>query len=144
LKPSQFKCDTNPDRYIYSEHGSKNRSGGFYQLHVENKNVEIFRSSENGQPCVFSLLDLYLSKLPPKAIEQNIFYCRALQSYQGEKIWYSAQPRSKHFLSMMVKNMCKDAKIDGDFTNHSLRATGATELFQHEVPEKVIQDITGH
>lgn len=38
----------------------------------------------------------------------------------------------------------RPAKIAGDFTNHSLRATGATELFQSEAPEKVIQGITGH
>ena len=30
------------------------------------------------------------------------------------------------------------------YTNHSLRASGATKLFQKEVPEKVIQEITGH
>jgi len=44
----------------------------------------------------------------------------------------------------MVKKMCVEAKIEGDFTNHSLRASGTTELFQHEVPEMVIQDFTGH
>jgi hypothetical protein len=44
----------------------------------------------------------------------------------------------------MVNNMCKDAKIDGHFTNHSLRASGATELFQHNIPERVIQEFTGH
>lgn len=40
--------------------------------------------------------------------------------------------------------MCHEAGIDGDFSNHSLRASGATELFQSGVPEKVIQDFTGH
>ena len=44
LKPSQFQRLTNPDRYIYIEHGSKNRNGGFYQLHVENKSVSIFKN----------------------------------------------------------------------------------------------------
>ena len=37
-----------------------------------------------------------------------------------------------------------EANIDGHFTNHSLRASGATELFQHEVPERVIPEFTGH
>ena len=40
--------------------------------------------------------------------------------------------------------MFSEAKIEGNFTNHSLRATGATELFRSEAPEKVIQGITGH
>ena len=44
----------------------------------------------------------------------------------------------------MVKTMCLEAGIQGDFSNHSLRASGATELFQSGVPEKVIQDFTSH
>ena len=37
----------------------------------------------------------------------------------------------------------KYAVIDGK-TNHSMRATGATMLFQNEIPERVIQTVTGH
>ena len=37
-----------------------------------------------------------------------------------------------------------EAGIGGTFTNHSLRATAATDLFQAGVPEKVIQEFTGH
>ena len=44
----------------------------------------------------------------------------------------------------MVKNMFKDAKIDEEYTNHSLRASGASEMFVSHVPEKVIQQFTGH
>ena len=40
--------------------------------------------------------------------------------------------------------MRHEADIDGCFTNHSLRASGASTLFQSEVPEKIIQQITGH
>jgi site-specific recombinase XerD len=43
----------------------------------------------------------------------------------------------------MVKDMCSEANIEGK-TNHSLRATGATTLFQKNVPERVIQKVTGH
>ena len=41
----------------------------------------------------------------------------------------------------MVKNMCNEAGLNGNFTNHSLRASGATQLFQNDVPEKVIQEV---
>jgi len=50
----------------------------------------------------------------------------------------------KHFLSDMVKKMCNAAGIEGKFTNHRLRASGITALFQSEAPEKVIQEFTGH
>ena len=40
--------------------------------------------------------------------------------------------------------MCAEAGITGNFTNHSLRAYGATTLFQSGVSEKLIQQRTGH
>ena len=144
LKLSQFVRCSNPDRYVYTEHGSKNRNGGFYQLHVDNKTVQILRNSEAGKRCLFSLLELYMEKLPPEAKKNDIFYCRPLQCFKDKEFWYSAQPRGKHFLNNMVKSMFQEANIPGNFTNHSLRASGATELFRHEVPEKIIQEHTGH
>ena len=44
----------------------------------------------------------------------------------------------------MVGEMCKLANIPGHHTNHSLRTTGATELYTAGVPEKIIQERTGH
>ena len=44
----------------------------------------------------------------------------------------------------MVKNMFKDAKVDGEYTNYSLQASGASEMFISYVPDKVIQEFTVH
>ena len=52
---------------LKTKHGSKNRNGGFHQLHVDNKEVSIFKNPSAGQRCLLSLLDLYLSKIPEKA-----------------------------------------------------------------------------
>ena len=38
----------------------------------------------------------------------------------------------------MVSDMCKDANFPRK-TNHSLRAIGATALFQSNIPEKIIK-----
>ena len=40
--------------------------------------------------------------------------------------------------------MCSLAGIEGRITNHSLRATAAPQLYEMGVPEKVIQERTGH
>ena len=40
--------------------------------------------------------------------------------------------------------MCQQAGIEGNKTNHSLRATGATQLYESGVPEKLVQERTGH
>ncbi len=44
----------------------------------------------------------------------------------------------------MMKNIRKDAGIAGKKTNHSLRATVASKLFAAGVPERIIQESTGH
>ena len=44
----------------------------------------------------------------------------------------------------MLKDMCAEAQIPRMFTNHSLRAYGATTLYNANIPEKLIQERTGH
>ena len=58
--------------------------------------------------------------------------------------WYTAVPVGKHTLNSKVKVMCEIAGIQGHKTNHSLRATAATELYQADVPENLMQERTGH
>ena len=40
--------------------------------------------------------------------------------------------------------MCSLAGIEGRISNHSLRATSVTQMYVSGVPEKVIQERTGH
>ena len=49
----------------------------------------------------------------------------------------------EHKLAGMVKEMFCKIGVTGK-TNHSLRATGASTLFEANVPEKLIQERTGH
>ena len=91
-----------------------------------------------------TILDLYLKKLPQAAFDQDIFYCRPLDQYESRGLWYSQQPRGKHYLGNLVKSMFTKSGAGSEYSNHSLRASGASELFQAEVPERVIQGITGH
>ena len=44
----------------------------------------------------------------------------------------------------VVKDMLKHAGLDGFFTNHSLRQTAATRLFQAGQNVKLIKEVTGH
>ena len=52
-------------------------------------------------------------------------------------------PMGKNRLSTMVRDTCAESGISKK-TNHSLRATWATTLFTDGVPEKIIQNTTGH
>ena len=44
----------------------------------------------------------------------------------------------------MLKDMCAEAQISGNFTNYSLRTYGATTLYHANLPEKLTQERTGH
>ena len=68
MKPSQLVRKSNPNRYIYEETGSKNRTGGLKQLNIENKVVPVYASPADGERCLVSLLDLYLKKITAKCI----------------------------------------------------------------------------
>ena len=50
---------------------------------------------------------------------------------------------ARNMLGSMVSKMCKMAGISGR-TNHSLRVTGTSALYDASVPEKIIQNRTGH
>ena len=56
-----------------------------------------------------------------------------------QAVWFTANPIGRNTLANLVKDMCKEAKLQGKKTNHSLRATGVSNLFQAGVPEKLIQ-----
>ena len=53
-------------------------------------------------------------------------------------------PAGWNYLGSLVKEVCKEAGIEGEKSNHSLRVTGATRMWEANVPEKLIQQRTGH
>ena len=92
------------------------------------------------------MLHLYISKVPEKAIQDDIFYLRPLAKVPSDPSapWFMCTAVGKNTLSKMLATMCTEAGISGRKTNHSLRAYAATELFRAGIPEKVIQDRSGH
>ena len=64
---------------MYTENASKNRSGGLAQLHIKNKSVEIHENPEAGDRYHCRLLDLCSSKIPPEAVEKDLFYVHPME-----------------------------------------------------------------
>ena len=60
------------------------------------------------------------------------------------KPWYSTTPVGRNQLNAILKEMCQEAGLSVNFTNHSLRAYGAITLFQAAVSGKLIQQRMGH
>ena len=57
---------------------------------------------------------------------------------------YSRTPIGRNTLNTKLGKMCSLAGIEGRVTNHSMRATSVTQMYPTGVPEKVIQERTGH
>uniref|UniRef100_A0A1X7V736 Tyr recombinase domain-containing protein n=1 Tax=Amphimedon queenslandica TaxID=400682 RepID=A0A1X7V736_AMPQE len=87
---------------------------------------------------------MYLKKLPPIATEKDYFYCKPSPVASEDKPWYYPVPVGKNTLGNMVKDMATEAGLSGKKTNHSLRVAGATSLYRAGVPERIIQERTGH
>lgn len=80
--------------------------------------------------------------MPEKA---KYFYPRLLDYTPTDPSapWFYASPMGEHKLCGMVKDMFTEIGVSGK-SNHSLRATGASVLYKANVPEKIIQECTGH
>ncbi|XP_064384924.1 zinc finger MYM-type protein 2-like isoform X2 [Halichondria panicea] len=142
LRLSQLRREK--DGYTYTENSSKNRAGGIAQLKLDNKSVFIAEVPEAGERCHCKLLDKYISKLPQEAIDADLFYLQPLRKVVTDsQKWYSSVPVGKNMLYKMVNTICAQGGIELK-SNHSLRATGATELYNAGVPEKIIKERTGH
>ena len=91
------------------------------------------------------LVEKYISLCPVVSTKTKKFnfYLRSLEKPTPSQ-WYGEQIVGKNSLRNVVSAMLKDAKLDGFFTNHSLRRTGTTRLFQKGVDRKLIKEFTGH
>lgn len=58
--------------------------------------------------------------------------------------WYADVRVGVNTISKVVKTLCGKAGLDGFYTNHSLRATSATRMYEADLPEQLICEKTGH
>ena len=84
---------------------------------------------------------MFIFYLPAEAFERDNFYVQPVAPCDLAKSWFTAIPIGKNNLGKMVK---EDGNIAGRKTNHSLLATGVSDLFQAGVPDKMIQERSGH
>ena len=79
----------------------------------------------------------------PEHVAGDVFYLCPLQNPKGN-VWFKNQPIGVHTLTATVKRLCEKAGIVGYKTNHSLRVTTATRLFQNGTDEQLFMERTGH
>ena len=101
-----------------------------------------YANLENPRKCIVRLYKLYNAKCPCDRPDDAL-YLKPLSKPTGETRF---QPRAvgHNILGGVVKRLCTSAGLQGRFTNHSLRATAATRLFEAGVDEQLIMQRTGH
>ena len=120
----------------------KNRPGGLKGRFIQPKVVVHYENSENPDRCFVKLFKQYISLCPPDC-PKNAFYLQPLRNPNG-KYWFSKKPIGHNRLEGTVARMCLQAGIVGFHTNHSLRATTATRLYQAGIDEQLVMEQTGH
>ena len=78
-----------------------------------------------------------------KGLVTDNFYLHPLACPHGN-VWYSSQPIGKNLLTKIVGQMAKKAGIARKITNHSLRASSASRMYNSNVDEQLICEVTGH
>ena len=142
---SQFTFMRDPDNEIFLRYtediGLKTNKGGLKHRRVQPKTVDLY-ASNNSERCPLRAIIKYIT-LMPKNRMCTAFYLQSRKKFFG-KLWYLNRPAGVHHLRNVVKEICKSAGLPGFYTNHSLRSTAATKLYQTNIDEQIIQEITGH
>ena len=123
---------------------SKTVQGGLDHVHIQGKRVRAY-SSRNKERCLVELYKKYMLLCPKP--RPTPFYLRPLtkakQSDYGE-FWYGHQAVGQNYLADIISKICHNAGLTGYRTNHSLRTSAASRLYQKGVEEQLIQEQTGH
>ena len=138
-----FMRDSDGEIFLrYTEHiGLKINKCGLHHCKVEAKTVDLF-ATDRPDRCPLCIFIRYLSLLP-KVKNSPSFYLQPRKKFFG-KSWFVNYPAGVNRLCNVVRDMCKSAGLPGFNTNHSLRAGAAMKMYQSDINEQLIQDITGH
>ena len=100
------------------------------------KEVYQYANEQDPRRCFVRLYKLYNSKCPEDR-PPNALYLTPLPKPKG-KVWYLKVPMGHNALGKIISEMMKEAGLEGHYTNHSLRVTFATRLFNAEIDEQLI------
>ena len=145
MKKSQLSIGIDEDRrqYLeYKEEVRKTNSGRLANTNLKRKTVRAYLNNEEPERCPVRLYKDYMAHVTKDA-PANSFYLRPLKEPKGN-IWYYKIAPCRETLGNVVAQVMKSASFEGYYSNHSLRRTCATRLYDKGLPEQLIQETTGH
>ena len=125
---------------------TKTNQGGLKHQQLEAKSVLVFPCNDQSK-CLVYYYKKYISMLPKSLKYQELY----LQENSKKRIalgesCFKDRPIGINTLGSTMKELAKNANLVGFFTNHSLRASSATVMYNHEAnfPEQLIAETTCH
>ena len=126
--------------YEYTEFISKNNQHRFKDINSRNKRVRVF-ATPGSDRCMVRVLDAYISMLPDSP---DTFYLHPLSLVPSSGPWYARAKVGVNTLKKIVPNLSKNAGLGVSYTNHSLRATSITRMYEGGVSENLISEKFGY
>ena len=125
---------------------TKTNQGGLKHQQIDGKSV-LVHPADDPQRCPVVYYKKYIAMLP-KTFKFKELYLQANSKKRinaGENA-FKDRPVGINTLSSTMKELAKEANLEGFITNHSLRASSATDLYNDDanIPEQVIAETTGH
>lgn len=125
----------------YTEDCQKTRNGGLKERNIQPKIID--RYEDENERNVVKIYKKYIQLRPQDGKNTGSFYLQPLQNPTKSQ-WFKDQPVGENSLGDAMKDLFKEAGIDGHFSNHSLRRSKITRLFQAGVDKEVVKAETGH
>ena len=133
------KCGV--ERLVYHEDPLQKINQGGLVCKGSSKVVFVYGSSDKMR-CPLCLFKKYVSLLLNSKSCKKFYLCP--KKKVTPRVWYCDQPSGINTIKKTIKEMCKSAGFEGKFTNHSQRAMCATCMYENDVPEQKIKEVTGH
>ena len=102
------------------------------------KVVTHYANIDHPDKCFVYLFKKYTSLCPQGA---SAFYLQPA-THPTDKQWYTLKPVGHNSITKTISRLCKSAGIGGYKTNHSLRATAATRLYESGVDKQMVMEVT--
>ena len=142
---SQFSFYRDEDLEIYLQYkediGTKTNKGGLKHKKVDAKTMVMY-ASDRPECCPLCIILKYMSLLP-KTHTCQAFYLQPQKKF-FRKSWYLNRLAGVNKLRNVVGHIYHEAGLPGYYTNHSLRPTAATKMYQKDLDEQLIMEVMGH
>ena len=137
-----IKTDDSGARYVteIQTEQTKNYQGGSKQKDQAYSDVRMYENSTPLDPV--GSFEFYISRLHPSC--QALFQTPNHHFKKAESRWFRNEPLGKNTIAKLMENISSKAELSERYTNHCIRASTITALYQRGVDAKQICAITKH